>query len=256
MLRAASNPDTNKIETIIATLPKARQEEIYRIFAEIAARQKQQQDDAAKAVLLLGLLSLGGLLLSYLLTTDQEALTAAQLLEQMKRAWVNAVQDEIDYCGCNARARGASGSDLLYLQSLAERDAQSIVQTYNKDVNRQLNKLFEQYPTASKQFYIESMKAWAEERAGWKLLSISFMTEANAREYARMRFASENYAETTRWVFVGPPAICQKCMRLFAAGIVDWSFVQNTQIPVHHNCPHFFRPVRKPKVDCSRLWVG
>lgn len=256
MLKAASNPDTEKIETILKTLPKARQEEIQRIFDEIAARQQAQIDEANRRLLLLGLLTLGGLLTSYLLTTDQQALTAGQLFEQSKRVWLSAIQDEIDYVGVNARALGPNGVDYDYLRAMAEDDAASITATYNRDIERRITKLFDEFPNASKEFYIQSLRAWAEDRAGWKGVSIAFNTEAKTREYARSRFREMNYAAETRYVFTGPPPTCEKCVKLFAAGICDLTYINNHPAPVHPNCPHFWKPVRKPKVDAANPWVG
>lgn len=256
MLRAASNPDTNKIETIIKTLPKQRQAEIWRIFDDIAAMHKKQTDDGNKAVLLLGLLSLGTLILSHLLTTDQQALIAKQLFEASKRVWVSAIQDDIDYCGCNARARQASGADLDHLREMADNDAQSIVATYNKDVQRELTKLNEQYPDAGKDFYIAHMREWAAKRAEWKSLQIASNLEFNTRAYAEARFRSENFEADAKYIFVGPDPTCEDCAARFAAGVVDLAYTQDWPVPRHLNCPHKYRLLRKPKVDCQNLWVG
>ena len=256
MLKAASNPDTEKIETILKTLPKARQEEIQRIFDEIAARQQAQIDEANRRLLLLGLLTLGGLLTSYLLTTDQQALTAGQLFEQSKRVWLSAIQDEIDYVGVNARAQGPNGVDYDYLRQMAEDDAASITATYNRDIERRINKLYEEFPNASKEFYIQSLRAWAEDRAGWKGIQIAANTEFKVREYAKRRFAKENFAKETRFIFTGPPATCEDCVKRFAAGIVDFAYKDEYPCPRHPNCPHHWKPVRKPKVDAANLWVG
>lgn len=256
MLRTAANPNNEQIDTIIKTLPKARQDEIYAIFAEIEALHKQQQEDAAKTLLLLGLLTLGRLLTAYLLTTDQRQIQAASIFNAMKRAWLDAIQDEIDYVGGTQRAQGPNGADLDYLRQLADEDAQGIVNTYNRDVQRQLEKLYKDYPNASADFFIESMKAWAEDRAAWKGLQIAFSTESRAREYARRRFAAENFPASTRFVFVGPPPTCEKCVKLFAAGVVDFAFKDEHPAPVHVLCPHTWRAVRKPKVDLVNLWVG
>lgn len=256
MLRTAANPQNEELETIIKTLPKARQDEIYAIFDEIAALHKQQNDDAAKALLLLGVLSLARLLTVYLLTVDQQKLQEAQLFNVMRQAWLNAIQDEINYVGGWQRAQGPNGADLAYLQQLAADDAASITATFNKDIEKHLQKLYKDYPNASAQFYIESMRAWAQDRADWKGLQIAFNTEARAREYARERFRQENYSIDTKYVFVGPPPTCEKCVTLFAAGVVDKMFIDQHPAPVHINCPHTWRAVRKPKVDLNNLWVG
>lgn len=257
MLKAASNPDTEKIETILKTLPKARQEEIQRIFDEIATRQQAQIDEANRRLLLLGLLTLGGLLTSYLLTTDQQALTAGQLFEQSKRVWLSAIQDEIDYVGVNARAQGPNGVDYDYLRQMCDDDAVSITATYNRDIERRINKLYEEFPNASKEFYIQSLRAWAEDRSGYKGIQIAANTEFKVREYAKRRFAEENYPVTTKWIFVGPAPTCEDCTTRFAAGIVDFQYTLDFPTPRHVACPHSYRPIRKPKnIDVSNLWVG
>ncbi len=256
MLQAASNPDSEKIETIIKTLPKARQDEILRIFDEIYAMQQANNDTARNALLLLGLLTLGGLIASYLLTTDQQAAQAAQLLTVYKRTWQQAIQDEIDYCGCNRTARAASGSDLAVLEQMALEDSASIVATFNRDAQRQLEKLYKEFPNGSKQFFVESMKEWAAKRATWKGFQIAANTEFKAREFARARFAAMNYAATTLYKFVGPPTVCQICLKEFAAGFVDYQHTLDAPCPRHVSCPHRWMPVRKPRVDCANLWVG
>lgn len=256
ILKAASNPDTNKIETIIRTLPKARQEEIRRIFDEIAAMHKKQTDDGNQAVLLLALVSLGTLILSHLLTTDQEQLTAQQLLQASKRVWVEAIQDEIDYCGCNRVARQASGADLAHLEDMANNDAHSIIATYNRDVQRELTKIHEQYPDASKDFYISHMREWAAKRSEWKSVQIAANLEFNTREYARSRFREENYPEAALYHFIGPIPVCKICVNEFAAGYVDLEYVKEHACPRHIGCPHQWQIARKPKIDCSNLWLG
>lgn len=256
MLTAAADPYANKIEIIIKTLPKARQDEIYRVFDEVLAMQQANENDAAKALLLLGLLTLGSLLLTYLLTVEQEALQAAQLFEINKRTWVNAIQDEIDFCGCKAAARQASGSDLETLRQMATEDTKSIVATYNRDAQRHLEKLFKEFPNAGASFFIESMKEWVAQRSTWKLVSIAFNTEARAREYARARFREMNFQDSALYKFVGPTPVCKVCVKEFAAGFVTLDYVQNHPCPRHPNCPHQWRVVRKPKVDCRKLWVG
>jgi len=256
ILRASNNPDASKLETIIKTLPKARQAQIYRIFDEIAARQKQQADDAAKSLLLIGLLTLGSLLTAYVTSPDDAALQTAQLLDIMKRAYMQGIQDEIDYCGCNQRARQPSGTELDHLTQMAKDDSESIIATWNKDAAKQLSKLYEDNPNASKQFFVESMRAWVDSRIVQKSLFIAFNTETRAREYGRMRFMEENYAESTKFIFKGSPPVCEDCMERFAAGIVDFAYIDEFPCPRHPNCEHRWATVRKPKVDCAALWTG
>lgn len=256
ILKASADPDTGKLETIIKTLPKERQAQIYQIFEEIALRQQQQADDRAKALLLLGLLTPGGMLSAYLLTPTDEALNAAQLLSIMKRAYVQGIQDELDGLGINARARQPSGEQLQYLQDLADSDAQSIMNTWNKDASKELGRLYEANPTASKDFFVQSMKAWADARIADKALFIAFNTETRAREYGRSQFAIHNYPETTKFLFRGASPVCEDCMRLWAMGAVDLAYTQKFPNPQHPRCEHYWKPVRKPKVDVNNLWIG
>lgn len=256
ILKAANDPDAGKLETIIKTLPKERQAQIYQIFAEIAARQQQQADDANKALLLLALLTLGGMLSAYILTPTQEALQASQLLTIMIRAYVQGIQDEIDFCGCNRTARQPTGAELAYLQDMATSDAESIINTWNKDSAKELGRLYEDNPTASKSFFIESMKAWSDGRIEQKALFIAFNTESRAREYGRMRFMQENYADTTKFLFKGGSPVCERCMYLWSLGAVDFDVIEQYPNPQHPRCEHRWVAQRKPKVDCANLWVG
>lgn len=256
LMRAGNNPKSSELETIIKTLPKERQAQIRLIFEQVAARQQQQADEAAKALLLLGLLTLGSLLTAWLVSVDEEALQAAQLLEIMKRAYVQGVQDEIDYCGCNAIARQPSGEQLAHLEAMARADAQSIIATWNKDAKREIEKLYKDNPDGSKAFFLENMKAWAEKRLIWKSLSIAFNTETQAREYGRSQFAVHNYAETTKFLFKGSYPACDDCLYLWGLGAVDFAYTQRFPNPQHPNCDHYWKPQRKPTVNCASLWVG
>lgn len=256
ILKSGSNPNTSRLETIIKTLPKERQAQIYRFFEEIAARQKQQVDDAAKALLLLGLLTLGSLLTAYIATPDQETLQTAQILNIMTRAYMQGIQDEINALGLNVQARQPSGEQLAYLTDLAKRDSQSIIATWNKDAQKALVKLYQDNPNASKQFFIENMTAWAEKRLAWKALSIAFNSETQAREYGRSQFALHNYPESARYIFKGSPPVCEDCMERFAVGAVSLAYTRQFPCPRHPNCEHYWAIQRKPQVDSAALWAG
>lgn len=256
IVRSLANPDSRKLETIIRTLPKERQQQIMRIFEEIAARHQQQSNDALKALLLLGFISLGGLISAYVTTDTDQGLQAAQLLTIMKRAYVQGIQDEIDYCGCNARAQEPSGEQLAHLQEMADSDVESIMQTFQADATKELTRLYEENPTASRQFFVESMRAWADRRIAKKALFIAFNTETRAREYGRAEFAKHNYPESALYSFKGAAPVCADCMRLRAMGPVSYEVTLQYPNPQHPRCEHYWQLVHKPKIDCGNLWAG
>jgi len=183
---------------------------------------------------------------------------ARELLEARKRAWQAAIASEARKDGYTGPVNPPRREDLRYLRDLCRQDAQSIAATWNRDVERQLQKLYDANRRGNRHYYYKHMEAWAAKRATWKSRQIAVTTEFSTWAYARERYYEMNGMRGGRYVFDGPPPVCGDCVELFAAGVVDQAFIRKHPAPVHIGCPHLWAAVRTPGLAprLSELWVG
>lgn len=187
--------------------------------------------------------------------SDTEKLTR-QLNERYRATWINGIQDLARMHGCNQYPPTPKGEDAKYLRSLAERDAESISNTFNRELRNQIERLYAANKKGNRTYYTSNLAKWQAKRDLWKVYQISLATDSNARQYAFTRFYAMNNQIARMFVASGPPAVCKICMRLFAAGLVDYEFTQRNGFPAHINCPHLWAAAAPVKVECAKLWVG
>lgn len=183
---------------------------------------------------------------------------ARDLLSARTRAWRSAIAAEARRDGYTGPINPPRREDLAYLRDLSREDARSIAATWNRDVERQLQRLYEANPKGNRNYYIKHMEEWAAQRAEWKSRQIATQTEMSTWAYARERYYQENGMRGGYYMLEGPPPVCGDCVRLYGAGTVDQEFVQRNPAPVHINCPHLWALVRTPGLapSPSELWVG
>lgn len=180
------------------------------------------------------------------------------LLRQMSRAWQKGITDEARRFGCPAaRGNAPRGNDLADMKRLAKRDAESIGKTWNRDVERQVEKLYQANPRGNRQYYISNMQRWVEQRNAYKAPQIALMTETNIRQLARSRFWDENNI-TAGFKLVGPPPVCKVCSQLIARGTVSKAVKEKNEAPVHIGCTHEWNAVNtKPsRIPCQQMWIS
>ena len=193
--------------------------------------------------------------LLYRMERDDVTALAEQLLEQRKRAWATALAELGREYGCGKPPRAPSGDDLRELRRMSREDARQIADTWNKDVSRQIERLYEANPRGNRHYYARRLEAWSAERNAWKAPSIAFNTAQQTRFYAQQAFYRANGIEP-RFIFVGPPPVCEACVMHFAAGVVGQDYVDRNAAPVHVNCPHEWRALRQERIPCEDLWLG
>jgi hypothetical protein len=145
---------------------------------------------------------------------------------------------------------------LQELKAMSAEDAQSIVNTWNRDVERQIERLFNANRRGNRNYYYKNMEAWAEGRRSWKQPQIAITTAQQTRWVAQTRFRQMNGLRGQQYVFYGPPPVCAICIGLFAEGLVSEAFIQQNPTPVHPLCPHEWRPVAIQRISCDDIWVG
>lgn len=193
--------------------------------------------------------------LFYRMTDDDAAALRDMLLEQRKRVWATALRDQARRYGCNRTPNAPSGDDLAELKRLSLRDAESVAQTWNRDVERQIEKLYAENPRGNRTYYAARMEQWVIERDAWKQPQIALNTELVTYEFARAQFREFNGIRGA-FIFDGGPPVCETCVRYYALGEVDYKFIRDHNAPVHVNCPHYWREVRREKIDCADMWLG
>lgn len=194
--------------------------------------------------------------LFYTMRADDTARLEAELLEARKRAWATALRNEARAFGCGQTPQPPSLRDLDELKTMSREDAASITATYNRDAQKAVEALYAENRRGNRYYYARRMELWANERQTWKGPQIAVTTDTQTSEYARRRFREMNLDGRERYVFSGPAPTCRDCSRRFAAGIVDAAYVRRYPCPRHPGCPHTWRVVNPPKLDCADLWLG
>lgn len=194
--------------------------------------------------------------LLYRLQSDDIAKLEGQLLESRKRAWASALRAEAAEHGCKAAPNAPRREDLERLKDMCREDAKSIASTWNREVEREIDRIREATPRANRRTYYKRLEAWNTRRNEWKLPQISVTTDVTTRAYAQERFRSMNYSGGLLFVLVGPPAVCKICASMFAAGVVDQAYVNRHRPPFHPFCAHGWGVVNRPKLQCGEIWLG
>jgi hypothetical protein len=194
--------------------------------------------------------------LLYQMQRDDIRQLEAQILEARKQAWAAALRAEAQAHGCNRVPSAPRREDLDELKRMSKEDAQSITATWNREVTREIERLYAANHRGNRRYYYKNLEAWDAKRREWKLPLIAITTDATTAEYARRRFEKMNYGGGLRYVFAGGVAVCRVCASLFAAGIVDEAFMRRHPLPAHPGCPHQWQVVNRPRMRCDELWLG
>lgn len=188
---------------------------------------------------------------------DEIQSLAADLLERRQSIWIQVLRVRAQEHGCNKVPISARREDLAELRRMSNEDARSIGATWNSDVDREVQRLFNSNPRGNRQYYISNLERYAARRGAWKNLQIGLYTEQSTAFYTNNRFRQMNGLRGQRYIYVGPPPVGEECIRRFAAGVVDEGYVQTHQTPAHPNCPHRYASVNPIQVDdCEELWLG
>lgn len=196
------------------------------------------------------------LFLLYSYQSDDTARMTRVITERRKATWLNVLGDLAKTHGCSQFPKSVKGSDARELERMSQEDAESITRTYNRELRNQIERIYKANPRANRNAYYRQLEAWAKKRNSWKSLQIGLYSDSTARYYAKSRFWAENGLQDGRFVFRGPPPTCERCVKLFAAGVVDGAFVRSHKTPIHHNCPHEWERIGAQKIACSELWLG
>lgn len=194
--------------------------------------------------------------LSLAFALDAQSLTSS-ILAQLSETWRQTLTSEARAAGGTQTGRGPTAQDLSELSKIARRDAGSIVNTFDRELNNQIDRIYDSDPTAPRSVYISELQAWADNRAVWKDRQIANMNRGNARTYAQQRFNAENRVGEAVYLFAGPPPRESICAGHFRVGLVDRAYVERNPTPIHINCPHTWeKQTSQVGMPVDQLWVG
>ena len=148
---------------------------------------------------------------------------------------------------------------MAYIRDLSRQDAESIANTWARDIERQLDKLYTANPRGNRHYYARNMEIWAGQRDQWKSTQIARFTHQSTEFYTADRFRKQNGLRGQGYIYVGGlvPRSSAGCIERTAAGVVDEAYVQTHPTPNHPNCPHTWEAVDPVIVDdCSAIWMG
>ena len=181
-----------------------------------------------------------------------------ELTKRRQRAYEDELTIQAGRVGCGGRrGRLTTGPSLTQMSNLSQRDAESIINTYNYDLALAIEHIRAETPTANRNVYAKRLKDWEAKRAAWKSGQIAEFTEGTARAKAQQDFHMFNnivgYANLTP-----KDAVCPVCKGWVARGDVSLREAQNHPPPYHVNCPHLWQtyPDKVPQSECSNLWMG
>jgi hypothetical protein len=181
---------------------------------------------------------------------------ANDLLEQRKRAWLQALRDVGREHGVTVPPRPPSGDDLRELRRLAQEDARSIAKTWNRQVAAEIQRIYDANPRSNRFAYTRQLERWAEERGKYKNVQIALQSELTTREYARDQFYRNNALRGGLYVFSGGAPTCKQCVRLFGMGIVDQRVRDRYGDSQHISCPHYWQRLNPEQIGNDGAWMG
>jgi hypothetical protein len=184
------------------------------------------------------------------------AALANELTTARARAWRLALTEEARKMGCTGAAKSPAGQDRIQLEGMSRKDAESIANTWNRDVTRRIEALYRANPRGNRNYYFSNLERWARERAVWKQAQIAMQTEQTTRFYAQRRFRVNNGITGGRYVFTGPAPVCRVCVREFARGVVTESYIRTHPAPRHIGCPHEWTQIATQRIPCNEIWLG
>ena len=91
-----------------------------------------------------------------------------EILRNMRAAYNDELNIQARRVGCDRVGGLREGPILSELNEVAERDAESIVNTFNYDLAVAIQHIKQETPRANRRTYAAKMSAWNERRSGWK----------------------------------------------------------------------------------------
>lgn len=182
----------------------------------------------------------------------------ALLLRQRRRAYESELTLQAARVGCPGRAGRLGNNEILSaLNDRSERDARSIVNTFNYFLAAEIVRIRQDAPRANRFVYARRLRDWEANYWKWKRPQIDQMTDNTARARAQQDFFRFNRQLGTARL-LPRRAVCPICQGWVRRGVVPLRVAMNNPPPYHVDCPHIFdvRADRVAREDCPLIWAG
>ena len=196
--------------------------------------------------------------------TKYDGVDEVRLTSELFAARRMAYNDELSIQAANVGCPGLTGNltnsaILGDLETVSERDAVSIVNTFNYFLALEIIRIYEMNYRANRYYYAARLREWLPTYWSNKEPQIATMTDNSARAKAQQDFYSKKFNGALGSAKLEPrTAVCPICQGWIARGIVPLRVALNNPPPYHPNCPHTWstRPDKTASEDCPNLWMG
>lgn len=178
----------------------------------------------------------------------------AQIERQTIVVYRQTIQSSLNLHGCQKLVTGPDEKALKFIQAKARKDAESIANTFDRELMSQIQRIRAKNFRANRFYFIREIDVWIAARNARKAPSISLNTMTQARQYAQDRFTRENNIGG-KWVFAGPPPVCKDCVRIKGYGPQTFEETQKPRkrLPAHVSCPHRWAQLIPKKIPCDEM---
>lgn len=193
------------------------------------------------------------------MTADDEDRLRSEILRERRKFYEAELTTQAKKVGCGRRTgRLPEGPILSELNEMSSSDAESIVNTYNRDIAGQIIQIYQNNPRSNRNMYASKLTDWDKKRSEWKNPQILQVNEMTARSKAQQNFYTYNSEVIGTAELTPTQAVCPVCIGWVARGTVPLRVAEKNPPPYHINCPHTW-DTNPEKIDssmCSELWMG
>lgn len=177
-----------------------------------------------------------------------------EILKSRIVEYEDAISDYIAQMGCGGKAHVTSQKEIEYIKDQSREDAQSILNTHNRDLAKTIRGIKDDVPTANRSTYTSRFRIWNMGRQIWKATQIALHTTLTTRDYALKTFSDHNNLEPNVKLFprTAKEPICQGWIN---RGLVNYEVAERNPSPYHLNCVHYWKPMFRIG-KCEGLWIG
>ena len=179
----------------------------------------------------------------------------AHLFEQARFDFAAGMRAELERLGLRAGLiRVTDERVLAMLDQRARFAAESIANTYNRDLERQLARIGEAIPTANRQTYMAGLREWEADRIAARTPGISVTEFTTTHNTMQREFVQRNGLEG-RGRVAPPEAAEHICEELVGQGWMPLDEAHQLDLPAHVRCIHFIE-AEYDAPDTGLLWTG
>jgi hypothetical protein len=194
----------------------------------------------------------------YAMTDSDIAQLQAALFEQLRASWLAQMATLARQHNAPNATPVLQGAEYERLQAKALEDAQSIANTYNRELRSQVNAIAARNPNATREEYISVLASWGRERGERKSITTAIATILWAAALGLELFITRNNLQYQLFKAIGGTPVCEICMRIIAAGVVSYQFTLDNPLPAHVSCAHEYAVVNAADLGSLGIaaWVG